>query len=90
MKRRGFLGSIAAALVAHKAGVFKTVKNDTPPMMYSGVMPGTSFADTKLPPHGMSITVPDDNEPLGWHTQHLGPYGRLVARSYPDGRIEIV
>jgi len=82
MRRRGFLGALAAAVAATKVGpviAAKTKLAETTGVLASGV------AYTGYQHEGVSITMPDDEQPSGYHTQHLGENGRLVAVTYPDG-----
>lgn len=93
MRRRGFLGSLITAVAATKMApviVGETLKAKPAPLLASGVVSNTHARVKHDYEHqGMNIIVPDDSQPLGWHTQHLGKNGVLVARSYPDGSTEI-
>jgi aspartate aminotransferase-like enzyme len=88
MRRRGFLGSLAAAIAAYKVAPTAeaaTLKpSGPPPMLASGTF--------NYEHQGVSIIRPDDNvyvgqhgEYGGYHTDHLGENGRLVAVTYPLG-----
>jgi hypothetical protein len=94
MKRRGFLGALAAACAASRlAPSAVSLAPDARPMPNTGACltifytrwgayaPGDLVESYEH--RGVSITVRDDE--FGYTVQHLGEYGVLVARTYPPG-----